>query len=606
LLPAALLLAIGLPTAAAAAERPLEPAYARDRIIVGFAPGSSGKERLRVLDSVGRGQTRAASPIAPDVMVVELGSGWSVASSIRAVRHEPGVAYVEPDYRVWPVAAADDPYYRDGQQWGMYGGATVPHANRYGSGAGEAWSVGWVGASRIAVAIVDEGVAIEHPELVENIWRNPGETLDGLDEDGNGYIDDLTGWDFYHDDATVYDGTTDDHGTHVAGTIGARGGDGRGVAGVDWRVALIPVKFLGPDGGYVSDAIRALDYVTDLKQRHGLDIVASNNSWSGGGYSQALNDAIDRGGDAGILFIAAAGNDGRDIDASASYPAAYRCVTRADGSPRGWDCSVAVANLTPDGQLAADSNWGRESVDLAAPGTGIVSTYPAALGGYAFLSGTSMAAAHATGAVALCASVDPTLAAATLRGLLLGSSVDTTSLVGRTASDGRLDIGTLIPACVPAPPPPIPPALEVDDLDGAFRRFGSGWSEGASGYAGHHYWAWTRDDIRSLYGTWKPLLDQAGWYDILVHIPDGHATSQRASYRIRTSVGWVTRIRNQQKRQGTWVSLGIHHLSSTPTLQLSDRTDEAASLGRSVAFDAARFVPVAGPPPELARGGPHD
>jgi subtilisin family serine protease len=594
------------PASAADADSTLLPAHAADRIIVGFEPNATRLERRRALAVTGPASPRAASPIAPDVAVLELGAGQPVASAIGATRQMPGVSYAEPDYRVWTAATADDPYYLAGEQWGAYGDATVPHANPFGSGAGEAWSAGHVGASSIIVGIIDEGVAIQHPELADNIWRNPAETVDGVDEDGNGYVDDVSGWDFYHDDATVYDSTADDHGTHVAGTIGARGGNGVGVAGVNWRVSLIAAKFMGPDGGYVSDAIRALDYITDLKIRHGLDIVATNNSWSGGGYSRALNDAIDRGGDAGILFITAAGNEGRDIDASPAYPAAYRCVKRADDSPRGWDCAVAVANLRSDGELASDSNRGATGVDLAAPGSAIISTSPVASGSYARLSGTSMAAAHTSGAVALCASVDPSLPAARLRELLLDSGSITGSLVGRTVSQARLDIGALVAACAAVDPPPAQATVEVDDLDMAFHRFGSGWHESADGYRGHHFWAPTRDDARTLYGTWKPLLDNAGWYEILVHIPVVHATSRRASYRIKTSSGWVTRVRNQQKRQGTWVSLGSHHLSSTPIVQLADRTDESVSLARSVAFDAARFVSVGGSLPELVRQRHYD
>jgi subtilisin family serine protease len=594
------------PASTAGAAPAWLPAHAADRVIVGFEPDATRRERRRALAVAGPAWPRAASPIAPDVAVLELGAGQPVAGAIRAVRQAPGVSYAEPDYRVWTAATADDPYYLAGEQWGAYGEATVPHANPFGSGAGEAWSAGHVGASGIFVGIIDEGVAIQHPELADNIWRNPAETVDGVDEDGNGYVDDVWGWDFYHDDATVYDSTADDHGTHVAGTIGARGGNGVGVAGVNWRVSLIAAKFMGPGGGYVSDAIRALDYITDLKIRHGLDIVATNNSWSGGGYSRALNDAIDRGGDAGILFITAAGNEGRDIDASPAYPAAYRCVTRADGSPRGWDCVVAVANLRSDGELASDSNRGASGVDLAAPGSAIISTFPVATGSYARLSGTSMAAAHASGAVALCASVAPTLPPARLRELLLDSGAFTGSLAGRLVSQARLDIGALVAACVAAHPPPAQAMVEVDDLDGAFHRFGSGWAEGAEGYGGHHFWAPTRDGARTLYGAWKPLLAQAGWYDVLVHIPVAHATSRRASYRVKTSSGWVTRVRNQQKRQGTWVSLGIHHLSSTPIVQLADRTDESDSMARSVAFDAARFVPIAASPPELAQERRHD
>jgi subtilisin family serine protease len=606
LLLAVLLLAAAAPAPAAAAVPGLLPAHAGDRIIVGFEPDVVRRERRRALAIVGPARSTAASPIALDVAVVELRAGQPVPGAIRAIRQVPGVSYAEPDYRVWAAADADDPYYVSGEQWGAYGDATVPHANPFGSGAAEAWSAGRVGAPRTFVGIVDEGVAIQHPDLADNIWRNPLETVDGVDEDGNGYVDDVSGWDFYHDDASIYDSPADDHGTHVAGTVGARGGNGVGVAGVNWRVSLIVAKFMGPGGGYVSDAIQALDYITDLKTRHGLDIVATNNSWSGGGYSRALNDAIDRGGDAGILFVSAAGNEGRDIDTSPAYPASYRCVTRANGDPRGWDCAIAVANLRSDGELAPDSNRGAASVDLAAPGSGIISTYPAASGSYAFLSGSSMAAAHASGALALCASADPSLSAAALRELLLGTASASAPLDGRIAGGARLDIGALIAACAPAPPP-TPPTIEVDDLDTAFRRFGAGWYEGDGGYAGHHYWATTRADTRSLYGTWKPLLPQPGWYDILVYVPaSAHASSDRASYRVRTSMGWVTRIRSQRKRQGTWVSLGIHHLASTPVVQLADRTDEASSLGRHVAFDAVRFVPTAGPPPELAQARPHE
>ena len=189
-----------------------------------------------------------------------------------------------------------------------------------------------------------------------------------MDDDGNGYIDDIHGWDFEGDDASVYDGLGDDHGTHVAGTIGARGGNGIGVAGVNWRVTMISAKFLGAQGGYSSDAAAALDYLTDLKARHGLNIVATSNSWGGGGYSQTLLDAITRAGDAGMIFVAAAGNDGHDNDVTPQYPSGYTCDTKADGSPRGWDCIISVANITSSGNRSSSSNWGAISVGLRRPG----------------------------------------------------------------------------------------------------------------------------------------------------------------------------------------------------------------------------------------------
>jgi subtilisin family serine protease len=588
-----LLAALAVPVQAAAPEGSSLPAHARDRVIVGFDAGSRRAERRLALNRAQAASSKALSPIAANVVVAELEVGQSVTAAIKALERRPAVAYAEPDFRVWPAVAADDPHVLDGSLWGMYGPTTTPHASAWGSAAAVAWAGGQVGSPDIHIGIIDEGIRIDHPDLEANIWRNPVETVDGVDEDGNGYIDDVAGWDFYHDDASVYDSTADDHGTHVAGTIGARGGNGRGVAGVTWRATLIPAKFLGPGGGYVSDAVRALDYITDLKSRHGLDIVATNNSWSGGGYSQALKDAIARAGDAGILFVAAAGNDGRDLDEDPAYPGSYRCDSRADGSARGWDCVVTVANLRSDGQLQADSGWGRSSVDLAAPGTGILSTHPAGEEGYDSRSGTSMAAAHVSGAIAACAAADPSLPARRIREAILATAAPAVPLAGRTLSGAHLDVGAMVSACTPAPLP----TLTVDDGDAAFRRYGAGWYEGSGGFAGHHFWASVRETTRTLYGAWRPVLATGGWYEVQVHIPVEHATSHSARYRVRTSTGWVTRVRNQEKRRGTWVSLGVHHLATTPIVQLSDRTGEIASLGRQLAFDAARFVPVDGPSP---------
>lgn len=591
-----LVLSMISPGPAGAAERVFTPAHALDRVIVGFRPDAGRLARQRAVRAAGTATApaSAAVAIAADVVLVTLAPGRSVRRAVRQLETRAAVSYAEPDYRVWPASAADDPLYLGGSLWGMYGDDTVPHANAFGSGAGEAWARGQVGGHAVYVGMVDEGVQAGHPDLAANVWRNPFEVANGLDDDANGYVDDVHGWDFYHDDATTFDGAVDDHGTHVAGTVGAEGGNGIGVAGVAWRVGLIPAKFLGPDGGYVSGAVRALDYLTDLRTRHGLPIVASNNSWSGGGHSQALEDAIDRGGDAGILFVAAAGNDGRDIDAAPAYPASYRCVAHADGSARGWDCLIGVTAIGPDGELTPGSSWALGSVDLAAPGSGILSSHPSGEG-YARLSGTSMATAHVSGALALCAGLDPTLSARRLRSLLFDATVATTSLSGRTASGGRLDAGGLALACAPDPPTPEHARVEVDDLDPAFRRAGQGWREGTSGHAGHHFWAPTRETVRTLYGAWRPLLPAEGWYDVLVHIPPTHATSRKASYRVKTSSGWVTRVRNQDKHAGTWVSLGLHHLTTTPILQLADRTGEDESLGRRLAFDGARFEPRAGP-----------
>ena len=565
-------------------------AYAPDRVIVAYEPGSSAGLRSRSMRSVKVASVGRASPRASNTVVVHLAPGQTVVSAIATLESQPGVAYAEPDYWLEAAATTDDPYVLDGSLWGMYGGSSTP-SNPYGSGAVEAWAHGHTGSGSVHVGIIDEGLKLDHPDLAGNVWTNPYETVDGVDNDGNGYVDDVHGWDFRNDDAGVYDGPHDDHGTHVAGTIGASGGNGLGVAGVSWAVTLISGKFLGRDGGWTSDAIRALDYMTDLKLRHGLDIVASNNSYSGRDRSQALLDAIERGGDAGILFVAAAGNSGQDLDVEPAYPAAYACDHTSDGSLRGWDCTIAVANIEPDGDLGVDSNFGARRVHIGAPGTAIVSTVPRDPG-YMRYDGTSMAAAHVTGAIALCRSADPGQTAALVRERLIGSGRPTASLLSTTASGHRLDVAALLQRCAPPAKSPGVRPVYIDDLDEGFRTFGPGWNTTASGFAGHHHWIRARASERVSFASWKPVLPVAGAYVIQARVPAEHATTRKAAYRIRTSAGWVTRVRNQYYHRASWMPLGTHDLTMTPIVQLADRTGEDERLGRLLAFDAVRFIPT--------------
>jgi subtilisin family serine protease len=563
--------------------------YAPGRVIVTYELGTTARQRSRSLRSVTVTSVERASPRAPDTVVLELAPGQTVARAVATLESRSGVAYAEPDYWLEAAATADDPYFLDGSLWGLYGGSGTP-SNPYGSGAAEAWAHGHTGSGSVHVGIIDEGVKLDHPDLAGNVWTNPYETVDGVDNDGNGYVDDVHGWDFRNDDAGVYDGAHDDHGTHVAGIVGARGGNGLGVAGVSWAVTLVPGKFLGRDGGWTSDAIRALDYMTDLKLRHGLDIVATNNSYSGPNHSRALLDAIERGGDAGILFVAAAGNGGHDLDVDPMYPAAHVCDHTADGSARGWDCIVAVANIEPDGDLRFDSNFGAARVHLGAPGTGTVSTVPRDPG-YAKYDGTSMAAAHVTGAIALCRGADPGQTARQVRDRLIASGSPTASLASRTASGHRLDVAALLQRCTPPQTPTTRPVY-VDDLDEGFRTFGPGWHATASGFAGHHHWVPTQASERVDFASWKPLLPVAGTYVLQAWVPAEHATTRQAAYRIKTSEGWVTRVRNQYYHRGTWMPLGTHELTTTPIVQLADKTGEDDRLGRLLAFDVVRFIPT--------------
>lgn len=422
-------------------------------VLIQFAPTATAATKAAARSAVGGQaieaiQTRAMQSQGLGALErVSLGRGVTLDRAIAALARRPGVIFAEPNWKLSTASVSNDPLYANNAQlWGMYGddqpASSGPSGttNQFGSQAEKAWEAGLTGSRSVFIGIVDEGVDFSHPDLAANIWSNPFEVPgDGIDNDANGYADDIRGWDFYSNDASVYDGTGDDHGTHVAGTIGGVGGNGVGVAGVSWNVTLIPTKFLGTDGGYTTGAIKALDYLTDLKTRHGLNIVASNNSWGGGGYSAALHSAIIRGANAGILFVAAAGNSAVDTDVTANYPSNYSTLqgtstTRAAA----YEAVISVAALTSSGGLASFSNYGATTVDIAAPGAGINSTLPG--GGYGAYSGTSMAAPHVAGSIALLAAARPGMTAADTRTAILSTARPTTALTGRTVTGGRLDV----------------------------------------------------------------------------------------------------------------------------------------------------------------------
>ncbi|HET9425866.1 MAG TPA: S8 family peptidase [Gemmatimonadaceae bacterium] len=415
--------------------------YVAGEVIVKFRDGTTQTARATALS---RANSRAAERIQTASMrragdgegITVVRTSMSVPAAIAALQGSPDVEYAEPNYIYQHNATSNDTYFTNGSLWGMYGDASSP-ANQWGSQAAEAWAAGKTNCSSVYVGIIDEGYMYTHPDLAANAATNPGEVAgNGVDDDGNGYVDDVYGWDFAGGNNSVFDGYNDDHGTHVAGTIGAVGGNGTGVAGVCWSVKLMNAKFLGNRGGTTANAVKAVDYFTDLKNRHGLNIVATSNSWGGGGFSQALADAIGRANNAGILFIAAAGNSTYNCDTSTScYPAEY---TNAN--------VIAVASITSTGGISSFSNYGATTVDIGAPGSSIWSTVPKRASGgtvvasYASYSGTSMATPHVSGAAALYAAYHPGSSAATIKSAILSSAVPTASLSGKTATGGRLNV----------------------------------------------------------------------------------------------------------------------------------------------------------------------
>ncbi|MEY2746851.1 MAG: hypothetical protein RL112_1893 [Planctomycetota bacterium] len=354
-------------------------------------------------------------------------------------RLAPFVELVEADRVLRPLVEPSDPNYA--QLWGLHnGGQTVagdPGIAGFDINAPEAWNV-TQGAADFAIAVIDTGIDHSHPDLAANIWTNVDEIPgNGLDDDANGHVDDVRGWDFYAHDADPFD--EQGHGTHVAGTIGAVGDNGLGVAGVAWRCKLVALRFLGPAGGYTSGAIAAIDYC----RRNGIKL--SNNSWGGGGYTQALNDAIRNAGTEGHLFVAAAGNSNLNTDASAAYPVSYPL-----------DTILGVAACNNDGGRAYFSNYGARHVDLAAPGMAIQSTWPG--GGYAHLQGTSMAAPHATGAAALVWAANPAWSALQVRQRLISTARPLPGWTGVVATGGLLDAGAAVGG---SPAPNTPPTVRI-------------------------------------------------------------------------------------------------------------------------------------------------
>lgn len=357
---------------------------------------------------------RAMRPLSNGIYQLLLGPQASPSHVISELNNLPSVVAAEPNYPLKIAVQPNDPMLR--AQWAL--------ANTLAPGADISAVSAWkknTNAASVIVAVIDTGVDYNHPDLRNNIWRNPHEIPhNGLDDDGNGYVDDYIGYDFVNNDSDPWD--DHGHGTHVAGIIGAEGNNGLGIAGVAWNVKLMALKFLDEKGtGTVANAVRAIDYAV----RMGAHII--NASWGTSAYSTILAQAIDRAERAGVLFVSAAGNDATNNDRVPHYPSSYS-----------YPNVLAVAATNFYDQLASYSNYGSKTVHIGAPGSSILSTLPN--GSYGYMSGTSMAAPYVSGAAALLWAIYPDWTYRRVKECILRSVETLAHLREKVASGGRLNL----------------------------------------------------------------------------------------------------------------------------------------------------------------------
>ncbi|MCL6642467.1 MAG: S8 family serine peptidase, partial [Candidatus Bipolaricaulota bacterium] len=432
----ALGLSLLLSLSAQGQKESLEGHFVPGELLVRFRTDLSKNAVTQVHTAVGANVIRAFE-VVPNLQRVRLPTKISVPEAVKLYKKNPNVLYAEPNYirRATQQAFLTPNDAQFSQLWALHNVGQTGGTPDADIDAPEAWELS-TGSSSVVVAVIDTGVDYNHPDLSANMWRN---TLDcnsnNIDDDGNGYKDDCYGIDTANNDSNPMD--DNDHGTHVAGTIGARGNNSAGVVGVNWTVQIMACKFLGANGsGSDADAIECLQYVKTMKER-GVNIVATNNSWGGGGFSQALYDAIAAQMDAGILFIAAAGNESADNGTTESYPANYDLPN-----------IISVAATTHTDSLASFSNFGRRTVHVGAPGSSIRST--TRNNTYSTFSGTSMATPHVTGLAALLKAHNPARDWIALRNLILSSGDPKSSLDGKTITGRRINAYAAL-TCTDAP-----------------------------------------------------------------------------------------------------------------------------------------------------------
>ncbi len=410
-----------------------------DRLIVVFDRGTSPASEARIVDRVGADEVSDIPSL--NATVVDVGDSSDRAATERQLEALDGVRYAEPDYAVHTLSAPSDPMFP--QLWGMTKIEAPAAWDRYAGGS-------------VTVAVTDTGIDINQRDLSSNLWVNSREiSANGIDDDGNGIVDDVNGVNVSGGNNSGNPADGDGHGTHVSGTIAAAANNGYGVAGVNPRAKIMALKFLDDSGsGSTSDAIRAIDYARQM----GAKVISA--SWGGNDDSVALKTAIENAGKAGILFVAAAGNSARDNDAKPAYPASFKV-----------DSIVSVAASDSSDRVASFSNYGCTTVDLAAPGVGILSTLPADR--FASKSGTSMATPHVSGVASLIAAREPSLGYKAIKARLLASVDPVAAMSGTSVTGGRLNARKALessastpPAAACTPPPEPPEASSAPVISG--------------------------------------------------------------------------------------------------------------------------------------------
>lgn len=386
-----LVLAIGIFSNISIYAQEVGQEYVKGELLVKFNPNANNSEVDLAIQGV-NGKIIKEYRIVEGLVHIQIPESLNIRDAIAILKQNPLVEYAEPNYIRYATTIPNDPGFS--YLWGLNNTGQTGGTSDADIDAPEAWDIN-TGSANNVIAVIDTGVDMAHEDLSANIWTNLDEIPgNGIDDDHNGYIDDTHGWDFYSNDNDPSDTNTCKHGTHVSGTIGASGNNGKGVTGVNWNVKIMPLRFLGGFlcSGSDADAIKAIEYATDK----GIRI--SNNSWGGGGYGRALEDAIRN---SEMIFVAAAGSGGWDgigdnNDQTPEYPASYPLYN-----------IVSVAATDHNDTLASFSNYGQASVDLSAPGVDIASTIPG--NKYTRFSGTSMATPHVTGVVGLLLSQNPVL-----------------------------------------------------------------------------------------------------------------------------------------------------------------------------------------------------